>query len=105
MDSLYGAIDDKQLSNNLEDIAKQIFSCLYKREEGYDDLPFFITCLIYRIQGLNSILESSPQLISVMSLLQAAREESSFRVYRKLIFDACGILYKMKEELDESCLN
>ena len=100
MDSKYGVIDNQQLSNNYEDIAKQIFSCLIKKEESDTNLSFFITCLIHRIHGLNSIVGSQPELITVMSLLEDAKIEHNFRIYRKFILDACSIMYRLKNDME-----
>ena len=102
MISKYGYIYNKQLSENYEDVAKQIFSCLIKREEDDEQLPYFITCLNQRVYGLSLILHSPPELITVMSLLEAARTEEDFGIYRKFILDACSIMYKLRDQLAES---
>lgn len=58
--------------------------------------------LLLRIGGLNYLLMCRPELVTVMSLLQAANIEYNnpefrFKVYRKLILDAGSEIEKLKE--------
>lgn len=58
--------------------------------------------LQYRLNGLNSILCESPELLNIMCLLEAALMEYNsecfeFSRYRKLILDAGSEIMKLKE--------
>ena len=55
-----------------------------------------------KIGGLNELLMCQPELVNVMSLLQAALREYnnpkfSYKRYRKLILDAGSEIMKLKE--------
>jgi len=57
-----------------------------------------------RIGGLNDILFEPPELVTLLSLLQAARKEAQnkdfeFKKYRKLILDSHSLIDKIKEEM------
>ena len=51
---------------------------------------------------MNDLLMNQPEIVTTMSLLQAAltefnKENFDFHVYRKLILDAGAEIYKLKE--------
>ena len=66
------------------------------------------TCLLKalilaKIGGLNELLLKQPEIVTTMSLLQAALMEFNnpdfnFSVYRKLILDAGSEINKLREE-------
>lgn len=94
----YGLFSEQQLHDNYENIGKQVFSCLIKRERCDLDLNDYIDNLMHRIGGLNSILGEKPELITVLSLLETSKDELCFRVFRKNILDACALMYKLSSE-------
>lgn len=58
--------------------------------------------LLLKIGGMNELLMNQPELVTVMSLLQAAmmeynNPEFNFQIYRKLILDAGAEVEKLKE--------
>ena len=58
--------------------------------------------LLYKLGGLNSVLYEPPELVTVISLLEAARieygkENFNFKIYRKLVLDSGAEILKIKE--------
>ena len=57
--------------------------------------------LMLKIGGLNSLLKEQPELVHILSLLEAAKNEYTrdnfnYYVYRKLILDAGAEVQKLK---------
>ena len=93
-----GKFSNEQIHQNCENLAKQIFSCLFKREKEETDLDYFISFLSSRVSGLSSILGYPPEIITILSLLESAQSEKSFKLFRKEILDACALMYKISEQ-------
>lgn len=108
----YGTYSDKQLTDSTSYIRKQIFYLLLyvdpKTKEEYKDTDVnkAFNGLMYKLNGLNSLLLEPPALVSVMSMLEAAlleyqnilnNSEFNFGKYRKLILDAGNEVLKIKE--------
>lgn len=105
----YGEFSKYQISETLHFLRKQIFFLLIyvdKRTNAeYKDVDVdkAFTHLLYKLGGLNSVLCEPPQLVTVISLLEAARIEYSkengfdFRIYKKLVLDAGAEIEKIKE--------
>ena len=96
---IYGTFEDQQLEDNFTDLGKQIFNCLIKKEQNDENIEFFIQSLLYRMGGLNTLLGAPPELITAMSLLEQAKSESNFKMFRKSILDACGIMYHLSQKV------
>lgn len=95
----YGEFTDKQFNDALLRIRKKIFFLLLyvdpntKEEYTCIDINGAFENLLYELAGMNSILFNPPELVTVCTLLEAARmeycaEDFNFRVYRKLILDS-----------------
>lgn len=93
METKYGTIPYSQLLQNSEDLINRIFSLLPKKEKGYPNLQYEITSLLFRINGMNKLLNQPPELFTVMCLLEAAKDEPDFHLYRKAILDSCSIIH------------
>lgn len=99
MDTIYGHFDDNQFENYKVKLHKDLFwLLLYKDPKTKDEFKnvdfdkYFIN-LMLRIDGLNEILFYPIEIVTIMSLLQAAWNESqqedfNYQSYRKLILDA-----------------
>lgn len=111
MKHLYGDFTKNQIAQTKEKLRKSIFFLLLcvdpKTTHEYDkediDVNKCFKGLLLRLGGMNEILMNQPELITVMSLLQAALIEYNspgfdFKVYRKLILDAGSEVSKLKEE-------
>ncbi len=108
MNTKYGEYSSAQVSSIKSSIRKSIFFLLlYVDPETKDNYPNIdvadaFRSLQYRLNGLNSILLNSPQVIETMSLLESALIELNsecfdYKKYRKLILDAGSEIMRVKE--------
>jgi len=108
MKNLYGEFTPEQIAITKESLRKSIFFLLLcvdrKTASEYKDVDVnkCFKGLLLKLGGLNQLLRSQPELVVVMSLLQAAMTEYNnpefdFRTYRKLILDAGAEVAKLKE--------
>ena len=108
MNYKYGIFSENQIASTKKYIRKQIFFLLLyvdpKTKHEYENINVntAFSNILYKIGGLNELLQSPPELVSVMSLLESARIEYNnpdfcFSVYRKLILDAGAEVMKIKE--------
>lgn len=104
----YGEFSNNQISETKEYIRKRIFFLLLivdpKTKEEYKNVDVFqaFDCELRKIGGLNNILFEPPELVRVLSLLEAALIEFSspnfsWTKYRKLVLDAGNEVLKIKE--------
>ena len=101
---LYGTFSPSQIKEQKKSLHNSIHWLLIQKEENYEYLDAYFDSLLLRIGGLNDILFEPPELVTLLSLLQAARIEScsenfEFKRYRKLILDAHSLIDKIKEEM------
>lgn len=106
----YGNFTDTEVSDYKTKLHKKIFWLLiYKdpRTSGqynYVDFNKYFTTLMKEINGLNTmLLHESSELIELMSILQAAYNETlmeqfNYHQYRKFILDAHSMLDKLNFE-------
>ena len=106
MDTIYGHFDDLQIEEYKEKLHKEMFwLLLYKDPKTKDEFKnvdfekYFIN-LMKNIDGLNTLLFYPVEIIAIMSLLQAALNETrsddfNYRSYRKLILDAHSLVDKI----------
>lgn len=108
MKYLYGEFTENQIAQTKKSLQSSIFYLLlYVDKDTRDEYPNVnvqqsIKGLLMKIGGLNELLMCQPELVSVMSLLQAALIEYknpkfSYKKYRKLILDAGSEIMKLKE--------
>ena len=101
MTSLYGDIPDTAIVSNIDDLISQVFKLLPYREDGYEQLDYHFSSVLFRIEGMSELFPDTPEFVTVLSLLQAAQNELCFRLYRKAILDSCAILKKIQENINE----
>lgn len=105
----YGHYTQNQIATNKEYIRKQIFFLLLivdpetKSEYPNVDVNVSFNSLLRKMGGLNELLSSPPELVRIMSLLEAAlieynKEDFDYQIYRKLILDAGSEVLKIKED-------
>lgn len=91
------------LGENLERIRGQIFRCLPVYEEGGEWRKPLET-LIVELLGIHSFLPENKELLSLICKLEGLRvgteEEIDFLLYRRTIFEACGLISKIKEQCE-----
>lgn len=108
MKHLYGEFTEEQIVQIKKSLRGSIFFLLLcvdkKTASEYKDIDVnkCFKGLLLRIGGLNELLMNQPELVMVLSLLQAAMIEYNnpkfdFKTYRKLILDAGAEVEKLKE--------
>lgn len=97
MNYKYGTLSQSQIHEEKERLKKAIFILLPYRETQYELLDKYFESLLFRINGLNELFSNQAEIITLMSLLESARHESDFVVYRKAILDATALVDSIKE--------
>lgn len=108
MDCKYGYFSQTQISAAKESMRKQIYFLLLivdpRTRNDYSnvniDVAFDTT--LRKFGGFNSVLNESPELVWVISLLEAAlieyhSDSFNYATYRKLVLDAGNEVLKIKE--------
>ena len=109
MKHLYGEFSNNQISQTKKSLRGTIFFLLLcvdpKTSWEYTDVDInkCFSSLLLRIGGLNELLFKPVEIVTTMSLLQAAlieynKPEFDFGTYRKLILDAGAEIEKLREE-------
>ena len=112
MDYLYGKFSDKQIKELSRAMHSDIHKLLlykdidikeniFKSENEY--LHYFDN-LLFKFGGLNTILGEPKKMITLMSTLRAAYDESQkkdfdYKVFRKAILDSHGYIKAIFEEV------
>ena len=80
---------------------KYLTSAIYKllpyKEDSYDCLDNYFESVLQQLTGFNKITGSQSVTVTIISLIEYARQESDFKKYRKAILDACGMVKLIKE--------
>jgi hypothetical protein len=108
MKHLYGEFTRDQIVQAKKSLRGSIFFLLLCVDEEtaseYEniDVNRSFQGLLLKISGMNELLMNQPELVTVLSLLQAAMTEYNspkfdFQTYRKLILDAGAEVEKLKE--------
>lgn len=106
--NLYGEFTQSQIAQVKKSLRGSIFIlllCVDKRTaHEYEDVDInkCFEGLLLKLGGMNELLMNQPEIVTTMSLLQAAliefnKPDFDFRVYRKLILDAGSEIEKLKE--------
>lgn len=93
----YGTLTPEQIHAEKEKLKGSIFILLPYKESQYKLLDKYFESLLFRINGLNALFLNQPEIITLMSLLEAARYETNFAKYRKAILDATALVDSIKE--------
>ena len=108
MQHKYGNFTTSQLKSTKISIRKQIFFLLLcvdpetKAQYNHINLEEAFKGLLYKLDGLNSILGEPQELVDIMSLLEEAliqynSEKFNFQTYRRLILNAGALTNTIKE--------
>lgn len=104
----YGNFTETQMLLTKQSIRKQIFFLLLcadpKTKDNYAhiDVSEAFKGLLYKLDGLNSVLREPQELVETISLLEEAlikynEPEFNFRTYRRLILNAGSLIDAIKE--------
>ena len=96
---MYGHFSDEQMVNYKEKLHKDLFWLLLykdpKTKEEFANVNFdkYFNGLMRRIDGLNELLFYPTEIVTMMSLLEAAlietrKKDFDYLAYRKLVLDA-----------------
>ena len=105
---LYGEFTQSQIAQIKKSLRGSIFFLLLcvdpQTSWEYEniDVNKCFQGLLLKLGGMNDLLMNQPEIVTTMSLLQAAMNEFNkidfdFKVYRKLILDAGAEIKKLKE--------
>ena len=95
--NIYTEAPPSQIAAEKKYFLSAIFKLLPYKQDGYEYLDQYFKSVLQRLIGFNKISGFQPEVITIMSLLEYAREEENFEDYRKAILDACGLIEKIKE--------
>lgn len=109
MKHLYGEFSQNQIEQTIKSLRGTIFFLLLcvdrKTAWEYEDVDVNMCFegLLLKMGGLNELLFEPPEIVTTMSLLQAAlieyrKPRLNFKIYRKLILDAGEEIKKLLEE-------
>lgn len=86
--------------SSIDKIVNKTFRLLPAREEGEDwEKP--LETLLLELVGFSSLYPNSELLFSIICKMQGLKESGSeieFMMYRRTIFELCGLLNKLKQE-------
>lgn len=102
MKSTYGDIPNAALKNNISDLINQVFKLLPYKEQENENLDKLFTTLLFRMSGMANLFQSEPRWVTLLSFIEAARNEKDFKMYRKSILDACSILSDIQEQITDA---
>ena len=94
-------IDDDILRFNVKRLTNQVYRLLPAKEEGSDWVKPLETCII-ELLGLGDLFPDQPKflmLVSKLDCLRVSKDDIEFALYRRTIFECCGILNKIEKEL------
>ena len=94
---IYNEIPPHQIAAEKEYIRSAIFKLLPYKEESYEFLNSYFESVLQQLKGFNKISGFQPEVLTIMSLLEYAREENDYQKYRKAILDACGLVEFIRE--------
>ena len=95
--NIYAEISPSQIAAEKKYFQSAIFKLLPYKQESYDYLDNYFESVLQRLIGFNKISGEQPELITIMSLLEYARNENDYSKYRKAILDACIMVELIKE--------
>ena len=92
-------VDNAAICHNLKRLQSQVFKLLPMQEEGQDCKKPLETIILELLgmQGLFSNLETLVTLICKLQGLNEIDGNENFLLYRRTIFECCGLLDKVAE--------
>lgn len=92
-----GEVPSDQIAAEKRYFLSAIYKLLPYKEDNCVYLDNCFESVLQRLIGFNKISGFQPETITIISLLEYARQESDFKKYRKAILDACGMVKLIKE--------
>lgn len=88
----YGDISSAQLGAQKKYFKDAIYQLLCFKEESFPTTDQRFLSLQQQLDGFNRIYQGQTVVVTVMSLLEAARNETNHTLYRKAMLDAIGMI-------------
>ena len=95
--NFYTEVPPSQIAAEKRYLTAAIFKLLPYKQNGYEHIDNYFESVLQRLIGFNKISGFQPEVITIISLLEYARQESDFQKFRKAILDACGTVRFIKE--------
>jgi hypothetical protein len=95
--NIYTEVPPNQIAAEKTHLISAIFKLLPYKEDGYDFLDNYFESVLQQLIGFNKVSGYQPVTLSVINLLEYARQEDDFKKYRKAVLDACGMVKLVKE--------
>ena len=95
--NFYAEVPPCQIAAEKKYLISAIYKLLPYKETAYDYLDNYFESVLQRLIGFNKISGFQPEVITIISLVEYAREENDLKKYRKAILDACGMVEFIKE--------
>lgn len=94
-------VDDDVILSNLSRIQSQIFKLLPMREENKDwEKP--LETISLELLGIKHLFELQGNILSLLCKLEGLlelKDEDNFMMYRRTIFECCGLIDKVKSDI------
>lgn len=97
MEFKYGILPAAQMRQEKTQLQGAIYKLLPYKEENYEFLDAYFVSIQQRISGLNHLFGYQAKVIRLMEILESARYEADFKIYRKAILDACSLVDEIEE--------
>lgn len=94
---IYTEVPPCQIAAEKKYLLSAIYKLLPYKENAYENLDNYFESVIQRLFGFNKISGYQPEVITIISLVEYARQEDDFKKYRKAVLDACGLVELIKE--------
>ena len=95
--NFYAEVPPSQIAAEKKYIISAIYKLLPYKENSYKYLNNYFESVLQRLIGFNKLSGEQPEVLTIMSLVEYARQEDDFKKYRKAILDACGLVELIKE--------
>jgi hypothetical protein len=93
----YTEVPSRQIAIEKRYILSAIFKLLPYKQDNYAFLESYFESVLQRLIGFTKLSGFQPEVITIISLVEYARDEDDFKKYRKAILDACGLVKLIKE--------
>ncbi len=95
--NIYTEVPPCQIAAEKKYLLSAIYKLLPYKESAYENLDNYFESVIQRLFGFNKLSGYQPEVVTIISLVEYARQEDDFKKYRKAILDACGLVELIKE--------
>ena len=95
--NLYTEVPPHQIAAEKKYFLSAIYKLLPYKETSYEFLDNYFESVLQRLIGFNKLSGCQSEVITIISLIEYARQENDFQKYRKAVLDACGMVKLIKE--------